>query len=132
MLLKKLGFILVILGFVCSIHALDLQDISKNALKDHKLILLSVESENCHYCEKMNKEVFTPLEYATKINTQYVQKIVKIEDIKLPKNLKVQYFPTNFILDPKDMSIVDEFVGYQKADDFLSLIDLIYKQEVQN
>jgi thioredoxin-related protein len=50
----------------------------------------------------------------------------------LPKNLKVHYYPTNFILDPKDMSVVDEFVGYMKADDFVSLLDLVYEQEVTN
>jgi thioredoxin-related protein len=128
MLLRKIGLILIVI--VCSLQAIDLQDVSKNALKEHKLILLSVESENCRYCEKMNKEVFTPTKYAAKISTQYVQKIVNIQDIKLPKNLKVQYYPTNFILDPKDMSIVDEFVGYTKADDFLSLLDLVYEQEL--
>jgi len=130
MLLRKIGLMLIVI--VCSLQAIDLQDVSKNALKEHKLILLSVESENCRYCEKMNKEVFTPTKYVSKINSQYVQKIVQIQDVNLPKNLKVKYFPTNFILDPKDMSIVDEFVGYTKADDFLSLLDLVYEQEVQN
>lgn len=132
MFLKKLGAILAIFIFVCSLQALDLQDVSKNALKGHKLILLSIESENCRYCEKMNKEVFTPDEYTTKINNHYIQKIVNIEDINLPKNIIVKYFPTNFILNPKDMSIIDEFVGYTKADDFISLLDLVYEQEIQN
>lgn len=131
-MLKKLGIFLLTLGVCSSLYALDLNSASKSALKNNKLILLSVESNNCHYCEKMNREVFTPNKYTSKINSHYVQKIVKIQDIKLPKNLKVQYFPTNFILDPKDMSIVDEFVGYMKADDFVSLLDLVYEQEVAN
>ncbi len=131
-MLKKLGLIIVALGVFCSLNALDLNEVSKNAIKDHKLILLSIESNNCHYCEKMNKEVFTPTKYSSQINSHYVQKIVKIQDIKLPKNLKVQYFPTNFILDPKDMSKIDEFVGYMKADDFVSLLDVVYEQEITN
>jgi len=136
-MLKKSGLIVVLLvivalGIVSSVKALDLKDVSKRAEQNHKLILLSVESNNCHYCEKMNKEVFTPAKYTAKINSQYVQKIVKIQDVELPKNLKVQYFPTNFILDPKDMSIVDEFVGYMKADDFVSLLDVVYEEEVAN
>lgn len=132
MLLKKIVLMLAFLGIISSLQALDLRDVSQSALKEHKLILLSVESENCRYCDKMNREVFTPNQYTSKINSQYIQKVVKIEDIKLPKNLKVQYYPTNFILNPKDMSIIDEFVGYMKADDFLSLLDLIYEQEVTN
>jgi len=129
---KKLGLIMVVFGIFTSLYALDLHDVSKSALKEHKLILLSVESNNCPYCEKMNTEVFAPTKYTVKINSQYVQKIVEIQDIKLPKNLKVKYFPTNFILDPKDMSIVDEFIGYMKADDFVSLLDLVYEQEIKN
>ena len=130
MLFRKV--VLILIFIVCSLQALDLQNVSKNALREHKLILLSVESENCRYCEKMNKEVFAPTKYAAKISTQYVQKIVNIQDIELPKNLKVQYYPTNFILDPKDMSIVDEFVGYMKAKDFISLLEIVYEQEVEN
>ena len=130
MFMKKIISIIVVFGFLCSINAIDLKDISKRALQEHKLILLSVESENCHYCEKMNKEIFTPNKYVSKINSQYVQKIVQIQDVNLPTNIKVKYFPTNFILDPKDMSIVDEFVGYMKPNDFLSLIDLVYEQEL--
>ncbi len=132
MFIKKIGILFVLFGFICTLQAFDLEEISKNALKEHKLILLSVESENCRYCEKMNKDVFTPDEYTSKINTQYVQKIVKIQNINLPKNLKVQYYPTNFILDPKDMSIVDEFVGYMKPKDFIALLDIVYEQEIHN
>jgi len=99
-LLKKIVLMLAFLGIISSLQALDLRDVSQSALKEHKLILLSVESENCRYCDKMNREVFTPNQYTSKINSQYIQKVVKIEDIKLPKNLKVQYYPTNFILNP--------------------------------
>jgi len=132
MLIRKIVVVLALLGVISSAQALDFKEVSKTALKEHKLILLSVESENCRYCEKMNLEVFTPRKFTSKINAQYVQKIVKIQDIKLPKNLKVKYFPTNFILDPKDMSVVDEFVGYMKADDFISLLEVVYEQEVTN
>ena len=81
MFLKKLGFILAVFGFLCTLQAFDLQEVSKSALKEHKLILLSVESVNCRYCEKMNEEVFTPDEYSQKIShhsiTLHVYKILK-------------------------------------------------------
>jgi hypothetical protein len=35
-------------------------------------------------------------------------------------------------LNPKDFSVVDEFVGYIKSDDFVSFLDEVYKQEVSN
>lgn len=80
----------------------------------------------------MNKETFTPKENVMKIQSHYIQKIVIEDHIDLPVNLKVKYYPTNFILNPKDMSIIDEFVGYIKADDFLSLLDIVYEQETSN
>ena len=40
--------------------------------------------------------------------------------------------PSNFVLNPKDFSVVDEFVGYIKSDDFVSFLDEVYKQEVSN
>jgi thioredoxin-related protein len=60
MLIRKIVFVLALLGVISSAQALDFTEVSKTALKEHKLILLSVESENCRYCEKMNVEVFTP------------------------------------------------------------------------
>ena len=131
-MIKKISLLVLFLGIFSSMYALDLNKVSKDALKNHKLILLSVESENCHYCKKMNKETFNPTKNHSKIVSQYIQKIVIKEDTKLPNNLKVKYFPTNYILDPKDMSIIEEFVGYMKADDFLSLLDIVYEQETTN
>ncbi len=128
-MLRKFGFIFLLLGLFNSLFALDLSEVSKNALKEHKLILLSVESQNCFYCKKMNKEVFTPKKNISKIEKQYIQKIVIAENIQLPSNLKAKYYPTNYILDPKDMSVIEEFVGYMKADDFISLLEVVYEEE---
>lgn len=131
-MIKKICSVLLIFGLFSSLYALDLSTISRSALKEKKLILLSVESENCRYCEKMNKETFTPKENILKIQNHYIQKIVIEDNTDLPANLNVRYYPTNFILNPKDMSIIDEFVGYMKADDFLSLLDVVYEVETTN
>lgn len=129
---KKISLFVLIFGVWSCAYALDLHKVSQNALKEHKLILLSVESEDCTFCRKMNKETFAPQENHLKIVNQYIQQIVIVEKTKLPANMKTEYFPTSYILDPKDMSIVDKFVGYMKPDDFLSLIDIVYEQEVSN
>lgn len=131
-MLNKICSILLIFGLFGPLYALDFNSMAKSALKEKKLILLSVESDNCRYCEKMNKETFTPKENILKIQSRYVQKIVIEENTDLPANFDVKYYPTNFILNPKDMSIIDEFVGYMKADDFLSLLDVVYEEEAKN
>ena len=90
-MLKKMCLFVLIFGLFSSVYALDFSAISKSALKEKKLILLSVESDNCRYCDKMNKETFTPSENIIKIQNHYVQKIVIAEDTNLPSNLEVKY-----------------------------------------
>lgn len=130
--MKKVFGFFIALGICVNSYAIDLQSAAKEALKEHKLILLSVERENCHYCEKMSKEVFAKKQLMDSIGQEYVHEIVITNaNTKLPSNLKVQYFPTNFILNPKDLSIVDEFDGYMSAKDFLDLLKMEYEQEIK-
>jgi hypothetical protein len=131
--MRKVFGVLFVLGFLSFCNALGLQSIAKEALKEHKLILLSVERQDCHFCEKMQKEIFTQEKYKDAISKQYIHRVI-IADVntKIPSNLKVQYFPTNFILNPKDLSVVDEFDGYIGAKDFLDLLQMEYEQEIQN
>ncbi len=130
---KKILLSLALFGFFCSTQALDWKNVSKDAFTHNKLILISVERDGCHYCEKMNREVFTPKNNIKKIDRYYVHKIVDIGNIKLPSSIKdVKYFPSNYILDPKTMKIIDEFPGYMKADDFISLLDTVYEVEFSN
>lgn len=131
-MLKKIIVIISLFGLLSSLFALDFKELAKVAAKEHKLILLSIERPNCPYCKKMDKEVFTPKENLSHIGKHYIRQVVKGLNVKLPYNLKAQYYPTNFIVDPKDLHKVDEFIGYMKAEDFISLLDLVYEQEVTN
>ncbi|WP_024955355.1 thioredoxin family protein [Sulfurospirillum arcachonense] len=128
---KKISLIVLLLGFFSSLYALDISEESKKAISENKLVLLSVESRNCGYCVKMNKEIFSSNIYAAQIAKNYVQKIIYVEETSLPRTLQIKYFPTNVIVDPKKMEIVDEFTGYMPATDFIGLLDLVYKQEFQ-
>jgi thioredoxin-related protein len=131
--MKKVFGVLLVLGFLSFSYALGLQSVAKEALKKHKLILLSVERQDCHFCKKMTKEIFAQEKYQNAISKQYIHKtIIAGKNIKFPSNLKVQYFPTNFILNPKDLSVVDEFDGYIGAKDFLDLLQIEYDQEMQS
>jgi len=125
---------LLFIGVVLSsnLFGIDWNKVSKEAIKENKLILVSIEKKDCHYCEKMDKEIFKQKKYMKQIDKNYIQEVVIYGNDKLPANLKVQYFPSNFVLNPKDFSVVDEFVGYIKSDDFVSFLDEVYKQEVSN
>ncbi len=100
------------------------------ALHEKKLILLSVTKENCPYCIQMEHDVFEDKQYAQKINQHYVRAEVKKGDASLPEFLHVKYYPTNIILNPQDLKVIDEFIGYTKPDIFIELLEEVYEQEV--
>lgn len=109
--------------------SLEIKEASKKAIQEKKLILLTIESENCGYCIRMEKDVFEVQRVMKKIEKKYVH--VKIsEGIEpIPSFLKLQYFPTNFIINPKNYKVIDEFPGYIKAKEFIELLEEVYKQE---
>jgi len=102
---------------------------SKQAFKEKKLLLVTVSSERCPYCIKMRKEIFNNPKYKATITQKYVYLEVEYDDILLPASLHVKYLPTNYILSPKNLEILDEFAGYIEPKHFIELLEEVYKQE---
>lgn len=128
--MKKWIFMLLCVCTVCfSLNGSFLEIECQRALKEKKLILLSVEKEGCPYCLKMQKEVFEVPHYAQLIAKKYLHVTIRRDDPTLPKGLHVNYFPTNLILSPHDLKIIDEFAGYMEPANFIELLDEVYAQE---
>lgn len=129
--MKRLFLSLMVVLISSNLFGLDLEvkRASQKALKEKKLVLFTVESENCSYCKKMEKDVFTVKTVMNKINKQYVRVKIIAGSEPIPSFLTVQYFPTNFVLDPESLKIIDEYPGYMRAKDFIEILDEIYKQE---
>lgn len=119
----------ILLSTVLSLKADFLELERKKALAEHKLILLSVEKEGCPYCLKMQKEVFGVAKFDQQIDQHYLHVNIHQEDSALPKALHVKYFPTNLVLSPKDLKVIDEFAGYMSPENFIELLDEVYAQE---
>lgn len=116
--------------FVCSFLRADfLEQERENAIKSQKLIVLSVTKEQCPYCLQMRHDVFETELVRRKIDQHYLHVEVDKDDKALPKHLHVKYYPTNLVLNPKDLSVIDEFIGYTKPDIFVELLEEVYKQE---
>lgn len=107
----------------------DLHEALQEALIEKKLLLLGVESENCIYCKKMHKDIFESNRAMYKINKGYIYRKLVVEKDKLPDFVEVKYFPTHFVIEPKDKQVLDEFVGYVRPRDFVEYLHIIYKQE---
>jgi thioredoxin-related protein len=101
---------------------------SKQAMSEKKLILLNIGSDQCPYCVRMKRDIFNQETYKKRISRKFIYVEMAHNDAKLPKALHVKHLPTNYILSPKDLSIIDEFAGYMKPNDFLGLIEEVYKQ----
>jgi len=112
-----------------SLHADFLELERQTALKNNQLILLSVEKEGCPYCLKMRTEIFNVPTYSQQISKHYLHISIHQENSILPKAFHVKYFPTNLILSPRDLHIIDEFAGYMSPDNFIELLDEVYAQE---
>ena len=131
MMKRVLKIIFLTLLTIQFLNASFLETESKKAVIEKKLILLTVKSESCPYCLKMKKDVFETKHYSDKINKKYVHVEIDRDDFLLPSFLHVKYVPTNFILSPHKLEILDEFPGYIKPDHFIELLDKVYKQEIK-
>lgn len=101
------------------------------AQKEKKLLLITVSSDRCPYCIKMRKDVFENTSYKSKIAQKYIHVEVMHNDTALPTALHAKYLPTNYILSPKDLKVLDEFAGYIEPKHFLELLEEVYEQEVK-
>ena len=101
------------------------------AKRENKLILLGIESANCPFCLKMDREIFRVPEKMQTIQKQYIHVRRSNKDTELPKDLRAKYSPTHFVLSAKGdkLVIIDEFTGYMGADHFLDMPSEVYKSE---
>lgn len=114
---------------VLSLKAEFLEIERQKALRENKLILLTIEKEGCPYCIKMQKDIFDVPKFNQYIAKNYLHVNINREDSTLPQALHVKYFPTNLILSPRDLKIIDEFAGYSDPENFIELLDEVYVQE---
>ncbi|AHJ13581.1 thioredoxin fold domain-containing protein [Sulfurospirillum multivorans] len=126
---KWFQILMMVMLSVLSLKAEFLGIERQKALRENKLILLSIEKEGCPYCIKMQKDIFDVPKFNQRIAKNYLHVSINGEDPTLPQALHVKYFPTNLILSPRDLSIIDEFAGYSDPASFIELLDIVYAQE---
>ena len=105
------------------------EQMQEQAIKEKKLLLISVEKEQCPYCLKMQQDVFTHPRFKEFIDDKFLYLLMLNTDTSLPSFLKAKYFPTTFIVKPDDLTIIDEFAGYIKMENLMELLEEIYSQQ---
>jgi len=113
---------------IVSLNAGFLDNESTQAIQEKKLILISIESDDCPYCQKMRKDIFDAPAYRAQIEKKYIHVSFKANDPSLPMALRTNSIPANAILSPANHTIVDAYVGYIEPTSFMSLLDNAYKE----
>ncbi len=113
---------------VATLHAGFLEEESVRAIKEKKLILLNIETQECPYCAKMKKEIFNNPQYRKEINKKFVFVSIHQNDPSLPMDLRTPYVPANAIIVPSTKAVVDAYVGYIEPTRFMEILEDAYKE----
>ena len=93
---------------------------------EKKLLMIVVEKQNCPWCHKLNKEVFSnPQALATLKKRFFIAKIT-LESGNLPLFIHPKYFPTTFVYTQDGRELIDSLVGYRTKEKFLKFFDTSY------
>jgi len=94
----------------------------KIAQKEHKIILIKLTREHCHFCQQMNREVFADAEVIAMLNQAFVVVEIDIGKSPLPLGLKRGMTPT-FIFVTETEKIMAKIPGAWRKKDFLSILN---------
>ena len=93
----------------------------ERAKKEHKIILLKLTREHCHFCKKMDQEVFTDTEVREALNKDFSVVEIDIGKEALPLGLKKGMTPT-FVFIDKSENIMAKIPGSWSKKDFLEIL----------
>lgn len=123
--------LLSILLLTSSIFALDwakdLNSALVSAKKEHKNIMVLIESEHCRWCKKMKHRTLTDETVEKRLEKYIVVKVMKEDPHAMAKFPPIQGVPTIFFI-KEDKAIIEEVIGYFNVEDFLSYIDDVEKK----
>lgn len=101
------------------------------AIKEHKMILLTIESESCPFCQKMKQEIFENSSYRKVIDQHFIFVAKHAEDPTLPPLFRTPMLPANALLMPKTKEIVEAYTGYMEPKMFMSLLEKVYQEQMK-
>ena len=93
----------------------------KVAKDEDKIIMIKLSRENCHFCEKMDREVFSDEEIIKAINQDFTVVNIDIGKEELPLKLKKGMTPT-FIFVNKNEKVMAKIPGSWTKQDFLEIL----------
>ena len=118
--------ILMMMLLTGSIFALDwVKDIDtalEVAKKEHKNIMVMVESESCRWCKKMKGRTLSDDAVEKRLEKFVLVKVMREDGNAMAKLPPVRGVPTIFFM-KEDKAIIEEIIGYFNVEDFVSYIN---------
>lgn len=134
--------ILLILLFVCSLFAAEIDDYAKemNFHRDYtqalneakeagKPLMLLIGADNCPWCRKLERRTIASKEIKARLDE--VVTVVMDQNFdakKFPAEFSSPRTPSIFFIDPKNGKHFRESVGYLKKNEFSALLDMVKKE----
>jgi thioredoxin-related protein len=103
------------------LELLGYQKALEEAKKENKIILLKLTREHCHFCKKMDREVFAETEVRDALNKDFTVVEIDITKEELPLGLKKGMTPT-FVFVDNNEEIMGKIPGSWSKKDFLDIL----------
>jgi len=97
-----------------------------SAKRDKKIIMIKAMSAYCHFCKKMDREVFSEKEVIDALAKDFIAVEIDVYKERLPLHLNYKVTPTYFFIDG-DGKILKTVPGSWDKKDFLAIL-----QELKN
>lgn len=105
---------------ITSVYEGPFEDVLRESKRINKPIFLNFTADWCAHCQKMEKEAFSDLNVAQKLNNEVIAYKVNAEDLDgkaLISQYKISDFPTYLIVDANS-KVLGKIKGYWKAPQF--------------
>lgn len=86
------------------------------ANKEHKLMMLVLVRDGCHWCKKFERETLSDAKIKVKLN-DFVKVIVDQSD-DFPEYFQSNFSPTVYFVNPKTQKSVWDFPGFKDPKEF--------------
>lgn len=97
------------------------------AKQSHKLIMIDVVRDRCHFCTDMDKNVFQDKKLSRWIQSCFIPVKLNLSKQKLPNDLKVQVTPTFLFVNDK-LELIKKIQGSWDTHDFKELSQKLCKE----
>jgi len=105
----------------------DLDVAAATAQKEHKNIMVMVESSHCGWCAKMKKSTLSNAGVEKRLEKFVVVKVMREDSDAVAKLPQVYGVPTVFFM-KENKELIEDVVGYFNVEDFISYINDVEKK----